>query len=440
MHPTTALAAGALALLAAPSLSAQAPTATQDWPHFLGPQRDGTGVVSGVDFTTWNDTPPEVLWRIETGPGYGGAAIEGDDVVVLDRETDKDILRILDFNTGAERVRNEYASPGRLQFPGSRTVPIIDGESIYTLGGFGHVTAWERESGEILWQTDVREDYAGVLPMFGYSCTLLQVEDTVVVTALGEQLGLVALDAETGAEVWSTEPIRFSHVSPVRMTLFGQDTIVTIGAPAESGANAPTPATVWGFDAQSGDTLWSKEITFSAFPIPSVVQLDENHLFLTAGYTAGSVLFRLEPGTGDDGAPFELVEVFRNPRGSQVHQPMIYQDHIYFMANENLNERGSRRKQGGLMCMDMEGNELWRTGDDPYLGLGNMIRIGEFLLIQDGDDGTLRVVRANPEKYDLVYEGEPLTSRGRNQLWGPMALARNRLVRRGKNELLCLQM
>ncbi|MFK7931794.1 MAG: hypothetical protein AB8H79_26695, partial [Myxococcota bacterium] len=123
---------------------AQVGEATQGWPQFLGPDRNGTAAAPGVDFASWKTSAPEVAWRAETGPGYGGAAIMGDDVMILERVGGKDRLRVLDFSNGEERWSLDYEAPGRLQYAGSRTVPIVVEDRIYTGGGFGHVSCFSR--------------------------------------------------------------------------------------------------------------------------------------------------------------------------------------------------------------------------------------------------------------------------------------------------------
>ena len=55
------------------SASAQAPS---DWAQFLGPNR--TGKVDGLSSPfAWGEKGPDVLWRTPTGPGFGGAAVQG---------------------------------------------------------------------------------------------------------------------------------------------------------------------------------------------------------------------------------------------------------------------------------------------------------------------------------------------------------------------------
>jgi len=112
------------------------------------------------------------------------------------------------------------------------------------------------------------------------------------------------------------------------------------------------------------------------------------------------------------------------------------------LVNENWNDPRNNRKEGGLMCLDMHGKELWRTGEDPYFGRGHALLAGDHLLIQDGFDGTLRVVRASPKGYEQVAQTNlfPDNTTRDGQMWAPMAVAGGHLVLRSQDELVCVRL
>ena len=96
-------------------------------------------------------------------------------------------------------------------------------------------------------------------------------------------------------------------------------------------------------------------------------------------------------------------ERFHIERGAQTHTPILHGEHVYLLVNENWNYAG-RKAEGGLMCLDLNGEEKWRTKDDPYFGRGSPILAGDHLLIQDGFNGVLRVIRASPDGYQQIAE------------------------------------
>ncbi len=47
----------------------------QDWPQFLGPQRNSTSPETGI-LRSWPETGPEILWTANVERGYGGPVIK----------------------------------------------------------------------------------------------------------------------------------------------------------------------------------------------------------------------------------------------------------------------------------------------------------------------------------------------------------------------------
>ena len=48
-----------------------------DWPQWMGPQRDGVWRETGI-LGKFPPGGPKVLWRQPIGPGYTGPAVQGD--------------------------------------------------------------------------------------------------------------------------------------------------------------------------------------------------------------------------------------------------------------------------------------------------------------------------------------------------------------------------
>jgi len=425
--------------LCAGLLLASTTTARQDdWPCFQGPTRTGTtgALDSKLD---WGEAGPPVLWRTATGPGFGGVAVQGGEVFLFDHVlSEQDLLRCFDLETGSEKWSAGYEVQGRLQFPGSRSVPAVSEDLVYTCGGFGHVAAFDRKTHEIAWMEHLEETYDGELPIFGWSCAPLVVGDLVIYTALGEGVGLVALDRHSGEERWVSEPVGYSHSTPALLHLLGQPQIVFLSTSYQgSGNDQAAPTTISSFDPQDGSLLWRTETMLTRVPVPPPVQVDDSRFFVTGGYRSGSTLMRIS--REGDGYAFE--ELFHIERGAQTHQPILHDGYLYLAVNENWNDSRARRAEGGLLCLDLEGKERWRTGDSPYLGRGSVLLAGDRLLLQDGYSGVLRVVRASPEGFQVLAQTDPFgQDDGRDhEMWAPMALAGGRLLLRSQEELVCLR-
>jgi hypothetical protein len=414
-------------------------TQAADWPQFGGPNRNYTVAKLDTKFE-WGAAGPKVLWRTATGPGFGGPAVRGDQVFLLDCALgESDILRVFDLENGGEMWSTAYEAKGRVGFPGSRCVPSVTEDAVYTSGPLGNVTCFDRATHEIRWEEHVQETYGGEDPGFGFSSSPLVVGDLVIFSALGADVGLVALDRKTGEERWVSEGVGFSHSTPALLTLLGEPQLVILATGTQaSGLDESAPMTIASIDPQDGHTKWRHDMTLTRLPIPCAVQIDERRFFVTGGYRGGSTLLSIAKKGGE----YAFEELFHCERGAQVHAPLLLGESLYLLVNENSNDLRPKRAEGGLLCLGLDGKERWRTGAEPYFGRGNALLAGEHLLIQDGFDGTLRVVRASPERYELVAEAKIFGENGARdgQMWAPMALAGKRLLLRSQEELVCVEL
>jgi outer membrane protein assembly factor BamB len=411
----------------------------QDWPRFGGPNGDNRAPATGSKYA-WGEKGPQVLWRTSTGPGFGGAAVQGGEAFLLDCELgESEFLRVFELASGAEKWSQGYEAKGRVQFPGTRCVPAVTAEAIFTSGAFGHATCFDRAQREIRWEQHLVEVYGGEDPGFGFSASPLVVGDVVVYSPLGSDVGLVAFDQKSGEERWVSEGLGLSHSSPALLSLGGETQIVILTTGTQpTGQDQAAPMRITSVDPRDGSLNWQHELTLTRLPIPTAVQIDAERLFLTGGYRGGSTLLRLAK-KGDD-VTFE--ELFHIERGAQIHLPLLHQEHLYLIVNENANDPRPRRAEGGLLCLGLDGKERWRTGAEPYFGRGSVLLAGEHLLIQDGFDGTLSVVKADPKSFQRVAQAKlfPEGDERDGQMWAPMALAGKHLVLRSQEQLLCVEL
>lgn len=427
------------ALLFALPLSTARQSAATDWPQFGGPNGNNqTGALS-TKFA-WGEKGPEVLWRVSTGPGFGGAAVQGGEVFLLDCELgESDILRAFDLETGKESWKNVYEAKGRVGFPGPRCVPAVTADAVYTIGPLGHITCFDRATHEVRWMEHAQETYGGEDPGFGFSTSPLVLGDLVIFSPLGSDVGLVALDRKTGEERWVSQGVGFSHSSPALLTLLGEPQLVILATDDQpTGLDKAAPMSITSIDPKSGATKWRHSMTLTRLPVATALQIDAERFFVTGGYRGGSTMLRI---SRKDGA-YAFEELFHSTRGASIHQPLRLGECLYLLANENWTDQGKNAAEGGLVCLGLDGKEHWRTGDAPNFGRGNVLLAGEHLLVLDGTDGTLRIVHADPKAYTQVAEAKlfPGTGARDEQIWAPMALSGELLLARSQDELICVRL
>jgi outer membrane protein assembly factor BamB len=410
--------------------------------RFLAPPESdytaGSTVASAYPRPSADLTP---LWSARLEPGFGGAALDGREVFVLDREAGvRDTLRVFDLASGVQRWSFGYPAPGRLEFAGSRTTPVVVGEFVYTCGSFGQVHCFDRRTREPAWSLDLEADCGGRQPDFGWAASPLVHGGLVILPALGPGVGLVALDRFTGEEVWRTAELGPSHSTPVLFELLGVEQVLFLSSTIQGrGMEEGVPATISAFDPARGGELWRVTTMLTSVAIPPPVRVDAERFFVTGGYGGGSTLMHIRREAG----AYVLDEVFHIEKGSQIHPPVVREGHIYLLANENSTDPRRRRALGGLVCLDLAGKELWSTGADPYFGRGQMVLLGGgHVLIQDGLSGMLRLGHVNPRGYTPLATSNVFASqpKERKKMWAPMARDGAMLVVRGQTELCCVRL
>ncbi|MGJ8697658.1 MAG: PQQ-binding-like beta-propeller repeat protein [Verrucomicrobiaceae bacterium] len=404
-----------------------------DWPHFLGPQRDGTSIETGL-LKSFPEAGPKILWKNELEEGFGGAAVVGNEVFVVDRVSqEKDILRCLDLATGEEKWHFENPSEGEPSFPGSRSVPTVEEDAVYFIGPWGNAFRINRETHKADWSFKLEERYKDIerAPKWGYAqCTLI-VDDIVILTPFGKETGIIGVDKKTGKELWKTGPVGDSHSSPTIMTLGGQQQVVMI----------TTGGGLHGLDPKTGERLWSSDAYTNRIPIPAPIQIDGERIFASGGYDCGSKMLSVKK----IGSGYEVDVLWETKKGTQVHPPHLIDGHLYFLANENSNHKAkAKRRTGGLACFTLEGKELWSTGTEPFMGRGSSIVADGMLIIQDGENGVLRLVEPSPKGFKLlaeanVFETDP-DSKKDLKFWSNLALSDGKLIMRGQDRMICLRL
>ncbi|MFT6180915.1 MAG: hypothetical protein ACJAQT_004323 [Akkermansiaceae bacterium] len=101
-------------------------------------------------------------------------------------------------------------------------------------------------------------------------------------------------------------------------------------------------------------------------------------------------------------------------------------------------------RRADLSATPLEGEELWSTGDDPFMGRGGSLYADRILIIQDGENGTLRLVDPSPKGFKVQAEanifGTDPKSRKDLKFWSPLALSNGKLIMRGQGKLICVDL
>jgi outer membrane protein assembly factor BamB len=416
--------AGLIALLVTVSV---AYAVAADWPGYLGPRRDGTSAETGL-LRTWPKEGPTVLWTVPVGIGYGGPVVVGGKVYLLDRDdTVGDKLRCLDFASGKELWSFTYEAPGKFDHPGSRTTPTVDGGNVYVSGPLGDLYCISTTTHKPVWNKNVWKEFGGgQLPRWALTQNPLIYRNLVIVASQTSQTSVVAYDKLTGELKWKSPVLSGSagYVSPSLVKVGGDDHLVMIMSSKGFGRSAGG-GSVAGLDPLSGTVLWTYGNWQCGIPVPHAVDAGDGRILITGGYSAGAAMIKVHRAA--DGT-YGVTELFKNVNfGAHTQPPILYKDHFY--AQYTINERSD-----GLVCMTLDGQIKWKTGDDPSFNKGGAVLADGLLFSVDGNK-LLYLIEPDPSGFKPLASAE-LLEPGEN--WAPIALADGKLLIRDQKNLKCL--
>jgi outer membrane protein assembly factor BamB len=234
----------------------------------------------------------------------------------------------------------------------------------------------------------------------------------------------VAFDKRTGQVRWKTGDDLASYASPVAATINGRDVIFMF---ARGGLMAIDPVK----QVAIAQFPWRARLLESVNASSPVVV--GNEIFISETYQLGSALVRFTGNT------FEEIWSDRNRRRNRAmalhwNTPIEHKGYLYGSS-------GYHAPDAELRCIE------WKTGkvrwSQPDMGRSSLLLI-ENTLVCLSEDGTLRLVRAEPERYDELAKWELMADDGTPLLaypaWAAPALARGLLYVQGADRLVCLRL
>src|SRR5574341_511589 len=267
-----------------------------DWPGIYGPARNNTSDQKGL-LRTWPTEGPKLLWTAPVGLGFGGPAVSGGKVYLLDRdEKVGDRLRVFELSSGKELWSFAYDAPGTFMFAGSRTTPSVDGDHVYTSGPLGDLYCINTNTQKPVWHKNIWKDFGGSeLPRWAVVQHPLIYGNLVIVAPQTSQAGVVAYDKLTGELKWKSAPLSGTagYVSPSIVRVGAEDHVVMAMASIGRGRNAKD-GSVNGLDPQTGKVLWTYTNWQCPIPVPQPVAAGEGRVLITGGYSAGSAMFKVQ--------------------------------------------------------------------------------------------------------------------------------------------------
>ena len=415
-----------------------------DWPDFLGPRRNGKSSETDLP-DSWQQDGPRIVWSAPIGATYAAPVVNDGRLFHFARYGDVERLKCLNAETGEPLWECDYATDyvDMLGYNnGPRATPVVDGPRVYTFGAEGLLQCVNVETGKPIWRVGTMEQFHVVKNFFGVGSTPLVYEDLLLVNVGGSPPGgprdvyaasgrvrssgsaVVAFDKLTGDVRWQTGDDLASYASPVLAEVGGSDVVFVF---AREGLLA--------IDPQAGKTTatfpWRARRLESVNASSPVVVGDE--VFISETYELGSALVRYA------GAKFEEIWTDRGRRRDRAmalhwNTPIAHEGFLYGSS-------GYRSSEAELRCVE------WSTGrvawSEPGMGRASLLLV-EGVLVCLSEDGVLRLVRVNSERYEPLAEWNLKSAAGERLLeypaWSAPVLARGLLYVQGKDRLVCLEL
>ena len=306
-----------------------------DWAQFRGPGGAGVSDETGLPLT-WS-SEENLIWKTSL-PGYGASSpiVVGDKILVtcysgygLDIENPGDQTELTLHLVCYDRASGEalWNKPLEPRLPDqdyqrflpehgyASGTPASDGKSVYIFLGRSGVLAFDLD-GNKLWNVDVGSN----THIFGSANSPLLVDGYVIVNASVESGSLVALEKDSGKEVWRADGIEDSWNTPTLVTLSsGQKELVV-----------NTSGKILSFDPQTGDLLWNCE-SAETYICPSVVVHDET--IYAIGGRGDEVVGVKAGGRGDI---TETHRLWVAEESSNVPSPVYHEGYLYWVNDDGM--------------------------------------------------------------------------------------------------------
>ncbi len=416
------------------------PGQADDWPQWLGPERDSVWRETGI-VQRFPEDGPEIQWRAPVNWGYSGPAVAEGRVFVMDyvkrsgqirnntggRDRLEGTERVLCFcaETGDLLWEYGYDRPYHFSYGGGpRCTPTVDGSRVYALGAEGNLSCLHAETGELIWNKDFAEEYGAETPFWGVAAHPLVDGDVLYCVVGGEGSVAVAFDKYTGRELWrSLSASGQGYCPPTLIEHAGQRQLLIWHAEAINGLEPGT-----------GRLLWSVPLPPS-FDMAIAAPRQQGAYLFASAYNEVAALLELD-ARGE--AQLVWRGTARNALYSANATPFLDEAMIY----------GCDVNSGALMGVRLsDGERLWETFE-PTLGpAARRGRYGTAFLIQHKDrfflfneTGDLILAKLSPEGYeelDRMNVLEPTNQTfGRPVVWSHPAFAQRAMFARNDRELV----
>ncbi len=380
---------------------------TVEWSQWRGPNRDGISSETGF-IKNWSSAGPNVLWQIPLGDGYSGISIGHGKIYTMFAEGDDEFIICLNASDGEEVWRfRSGAKFTEQRGDGPRSMPTVDGDSVFALAATGKLYALDAHDGKELWSRDFVEEFGSKIPIWGFSSSPL-VEGNLIIAEAGGKDGkaIVAFDKTSGDVVWTNHTDDVGYSSPIPVDFGGVRQIIFL-----------TARTLLSVAPADGQIYW-KYSWPEGINIATPIFIPDDKIFISASYDKGAVLLRMTA----DGDKIGIEEVWKSRvMKNHFNSSVLQGDYLYGFDNAILT------------CIEADtGEEQWRHRG---FGKGSLLLADGYFIIL-GEGGKLALAEASPSEYREKARFQLFD----DKCWTVPTLAGGKLYLRTQKEMVCLDL
>ena len=136
------------------------------WYQWLGPQRNGISPETGL----FDDTPSfSEIWRVKAGPGFSGLSVVDGKAYTMYAKGQSEYAVCLNAATGEEiwATRTGGLFANSMGGDGPRATPTVVGDRVFTASAQSVLYALDAETGAIIWSQDLPSKIASARVSIG---------------------------------------------------------------------------------------------------------------------------------------------------------------------------------------------------------------------------------------------------------------------------------
>lgn len=414
-----------------------------DWPQWMGPNRDDVWAETGI-VERFPTDGPKIVWRKPVHGGFAGPAVVAGKVYVAEYDKSsgdakpnptkrnelegKERVRCLDARTGAELWKHEYPCNYTISYPaGPRCTPTVVDGRVFFLGAMGDLVCLDAPSGSVVWSKNLPQAYSAPVPLWGYAGHPLVVGDLLICTVGGKGSAVVAFEKTTGKEVWKALTAQeIGYSPPTLLRAGGVDQLVIFNGDGLHGLNPST-----------GEVYWSEPLKTAYSMAIMAPRADGEYLF-AGGHSGQSLGLKLDPSRP------AVTKVWKGSRDlglAPVSGTPFVEGGVAYGIDGNGLFRAVRLATGERLwatAKPVNGKDDDRRG--PAEGATFVTKNGDrFFLF--GENGDLVIARLKPGQYEEISRAKLLdpvgVGLGRSVVWSHPAYADRCVFARNDQEIVC---